>query len=69
MISARRKRRLRKTINEKEGCSRNVGRSGFVSSGIFIKGTGEMKNTQCRYGRTKMYLSSLRKAAAAVFQL
>ena len=23
----------RKTINEKEGCSRNVGRSGFVSSG------------------------------------
>ena len=23
-----------------EGCSRNVGRSGFVSSGIFIKGTG-----------------------------
>ena len=39
-ISARRKRRLRKTINEKEGCSRNVGRSGFVSSGIFIKGTG-----------------------------
>ena len=26
--------------NEKEGCSRNVGRSGFVSSGIFIKGTG-----------------------------
>ena len=40
MISAKRKRRLRKTINEKEGCSRNVGRSGFVSSGIFIKGTG-----------------------------
>ena len=30
----------KKTINEKEGCSRNVGRSGFVSSGIFIKGTG-----------------------------
>ena len=25
---------------EKEGCSRNVGRSRFVSSGIFIKGTG-----------------------------
>ena len=31
---------IRGDDDEKECCSRNVGRSRFVSSGIFIKGTG-----------------------------